>query len=87
MGITASIVVFTAIWFIVLYILLPLGVVTQQDDNSHQKGTPLSAPIKTNLKKKFLRTTLIAFPIWLIVFAGINLGFISLEIGTVFYNN
>lgn len=56
--------VFFVIWWIVLFMVLPLGV--QRDENPH-KGFEPGAPKNPNLKKKFLITTIFSVVIWAII--------------------
>jgi predicted secreted protein len=53
--------VFFVIWWIVLFMVLPFGVRT---DENPQKGFEPSAPKNPQLMKKFLITTLIAGVVW-----------------------
>ena len=52
MTITAAIVLFAVIWFMVLFICLPLKVKTQGDSGNIVPGTPESAPENGDLKNK-----------------------------------
>ncbi|PHR60315.1 MAG: hypothetical protein COA47_07920 [Robiginitomaculum sp.] len=69
MGIITSLALFFIIWWLVLFVTLPLGVRGQWEDDATEKGTEPGAPIKANIGRKFLLTTLIA----LVVFAGVRL--------------
>lgn len=72
MGPTSAIVLYAVIWFMTLFIVLPIRLKTQGDVGDIVPGTHAGAPYETNLKKKALITTLIAAVIWGIV-AGIIL--------------
>ena len=52
MSILSLIIVFTIIWWVVIFMVLPIGINSQTNE--------AGAPLKPNLKKKFLITTLIA---------------------------
>jgi predicted secreted protein len=52
MTITASLVLFAVFWFLILFIILPLNIKTQQEEVKRSYGTPTSAPINANIKKK-----------------------------------
>ena len=54
MTITAAIVLFAIIWFMVLFICLPLKVKTQGDSGEVVPGTPESAPENGDIKNKLL---------------------------------
>ena len=52
------IVIFVIIWWLVLFLALPIGV---QKDNNVTKGNDPGAPKKSNAKKKIFFTTIISF--------------------------
>ena len=66
MTITASLVLFAVFWFLILFIILPLNIKTQQEEGKRSYGTPTSAPINANIKKKMILVTLLSSIIWLI---------------------
>lgn len=77
MNITAAIVLFTVIWFMVFFIILPLRLVTQGERGEVVPGTHVSAPDEPGLKRKAIITTLIAVVIWSIAAAIILSGIIT----------
>ncbi|PQM55728.1 MAG: DUF1467 domain-containing protein [Rhodobacteraceae bacterium] len=77
MTITASIVLFTILWFILLFIALPLKIKTQQETGKKIFGTPSSAPENPQIKIKFFWVTILAFCLWLIVMVLIYLIFLN----------
>ena len=60
-------------WFLVLFVLLPIGQKSQADVGEVTPGTPAGAPHEPQLKRKMLLATLIAAVIWAIL-AWIILG-------------
>ncbi len=66
MTITASLVLFAVFWFLILFIILPLNIKTQQEEGKRSHGTPTSAPVNANIKKKMILVTLLSSIIWLI---------------------
>ncbi len=68
MGWASGAVTYFIIWWVTLFVTLPLGVRTQEEDGEVVEGTIRSAPIKPNLRKKFLLTSVLAAGIWLVVF-------------------
>ena len=60
MTITAAIVLFAVIWFLTLFVVLPIGLRTQGEDGEVVPGTPSSAPANPRLRRKFFWVTLIA---------------------------
>lgn len=71
MTITAAIVLFAVIWFMVLFIVLPLRLTTQGDAGDVVPGTHRSAPSDgAIIGRKARITTLIAVALWCLL-AGI----------------
>lgn len=64
MNLTGGIVLYAVLWFLTLFVLLPIGQVSQQDAGEVVPGTPAGAPHKPALKKKAIWTTLIAAVLW-----------------------
>ena len=65
MTISAALVLFAVIWFLTLFIILPLNIRTQNEQGTIAQGTPASAPTNPNMKAKMLWTTIVATLIWL----------------------
>ena len=65
MTISAAFVLFAVIWFLTLFIILPLNITTQNDLGNVTDGTPSSAPTNPRLKRKMLLTTLITVTLWI----------------------
>lgn len=73
MSITSAIVLFAVLWFLILLMLLPLGVQSQQEAGRVEPGTPPGAPAGAFLAKKLRWTTIatvIAFAIVYGLIAG-----------------
>ena len=79
MSITAILVVFAICWFMVLYVVLPLGVKSQREAGEVVPGTPPSAPAGAVIKRKFITTTLVTIPIWAVICLIIIFGLISMQ--------
>ncbi|MCT8990659.1 DUF1467 family protein [Chelativorans sp. SCAU2101] len=58
--------VFFIIWWLVLFVSLPIGLRTQDDENDVVLGTPASAPRGPHMLRAFIRTTVLTA----IIFAG-----------------
>jgi predicted secreted protein len=67
MSITAAIVTYLCVWFLCLFVALPIGIQTQGEAGSVVPGSPSSAPAVHGLKKKFIWTTAAATVIWAII--------------------
>lgn len=72
MGPVSGLVLFAVIWFLVLFVVLPLRLKTQGDTGEIVPGTQAGAPANLSMKRKALITTLVAAVIWVIV-AGVIL--------------
>ena len=71
MGITSAIVLFAVIWFLTLFVVLPLRLQTQGDLGKVEPGTHAGSPENPQMKKRFLVTTVVALVLWLIVAGSI----------------
>ncbi len=61
---TAGLAIYMVTWWVVLFAVLPFGVVSQHEVDSQQNGTDPGAPIRPLLFRKALITTVIAAIIW-----------------------
>ena len=73
MTITSTIVLLSVYWFIVLFIVLPINVTTQNDERNVIEGTAPSSPVNPNLKRKFFITTIVSIILWIPTCLAINL--------------
>lgn len=79
MAITSALVLFAIIWFMTLFIVLPIRLKTQADVGKVARGTPSSAPVNPQLKKRALIVTAITVVVWTIIMAVILSGVITVE--------
>lgn len=79
MAITSALVLFAVVWFMTLFIVLPLRLKTQGDVGKVARGTPSSAPVDPQLKKRALIVTGITVVIWAILMAVILSGKVQVE--------
>ncbi len=79
MTITAAIVLFAVIWFMCLFIALPLRMQSQDEAGSVVPGTPASAPADPKLKKKAFWVTIVTIALWVPLVWVISSGVISIE--------
>ena len=79
MTITAAIVLFAILWFMVLFVCLPLKIKTQSESGTIVPGTPGSAPETGNLKGKIRLVTIISLFLWVILFGIIISGVIGIN--------
>lgn len=79
MSITSAFVLFAVLWFLVLFVTLPVRLRTQGDEGEVVPGTHASAPANFNVKRTMLIVTAIAFVLWVIVAGIILSGAISIR--------
>lgn len=79
MTITAAFVVYAVLWFLTLFVALPIGLRTQDEAGEVVPGTPASAPAEPQMGRIFRRVTLIALVLWAIVCATILWSDISIR--------
>lgn len=75
----SAIVLLAVIWFMTLFVVLPLRLKTQGEAGEIVPGTPGSAPETLALKRKVIVTSIIAGVIWMIVVAVILTGAVTLD--------
>ena len=73
MTITSAIVLLSVYWFIILFIILPINVTTQNDERNIIEGTAPSSPVNPTLKRKFSITTIVSIILWIPTCLVINL--------------
>lgn len=79
MTITAALVLYAVIWFLTLFVALPIGLRTQAEDGNVVPGTPDSAPADPMMRRKLRIVTLVASVLWAIVVAIILWGGITIH--------
>lgn len=70
-------VMYLIIWWVVLFGILPIGIKGQAESNDIVKGSEPGAPVDSQIKKKFIITTIVATIIWAITCAIIASGWVS----------
>ena len=79
MTITGAIVLFAVFWFLALYMILPLFVRSQEEVGEVEPGTSAGAPDQSMMKKKLIWATIAAIVMWIVAFAIIESGVISID--------
>lgn len=79
MSITAALVLFSVIWFLVFFVVLQLGSRSQADAGSVVPGTPAGAPAEEGVGRKARITTMFAAVIFAVVAGIILSGWISIR--------
>ncbi|SEO04282.1 Predicted secreted protein [Palleronia salina] len=67
MSITSAIVLFAVIWFMVLFILLPVGLRTQGDEGEIVPGTHAGSPARTDMWRKARTVTWVSAILWALI--------------------
>ncbi len=75
----SAVVLYLVFWFMTLFVVLPLRLQSQREAGDVVPGTPASAPVNPNLKRKFLLVTLVATMLWVPVVVVIVMGWITVE--------
>ncbi len=65
MTITAALVLFAVIWFMLLMMALPIRERSQEDEGVRVPGTPASAPMDPMIGKKMFWVTVVTVVLWL----------------------
>ena len=63
-----GILIYILLWWVTLFAVLPLGVRGQAEENEVVPGSEPGAPIRSNILKKFLMTTIISAVLFVIVY-------------------
>ena len=84
MTITGALVLFAVIWFLALFVALPIGEKSQSEDGEVVPGTPASAPVDTMLKTKVFWVTVVTTVLWAALCAVIMSGYLTVEMFDIF---
>ncbi|MCZ8178407.1 MAG: DUF1467 family protein [Rhizobium sp.] len=83
MAILSGLAVYFVIWWLVLFAVLPIGLRTQDEDQSVVPGSVASAPARFRAKRIFLMTSVVAAVIygaWYVAGTYFGIGFNDLPI-------
>ena len=73
MSIFTALAIYFVIWWIVLFAVLPWGVRSQHESGEMTPGTDPGAPVRPNIKRKLVWTTIVAtvvFAAWSVVYVN-----------------
>lgn len=79
MQITSALVLLAVIWFMTLFIVLPIRMRTQGDEGRVTMGTPAGAPARIDMRRKVRITSIVAVVVWVPVCAVILSGWITVD--------
>lgn len=69
--------IYLIIWWLVLFVILPIGIRGQAEEGDIVEGSEPGAPHTLDIKKKFKQTTIAATLIWLLVCGVLLSGLLS----------
>jgi predicted secreted protein len=79
MNLTGGIVLFAVIWFMVLFVVLPIRFRSQEDEGVVVPGTPPSAPADAQIGRRAKITTIVAVILWIIIATIILSGVVTIQ--------
>ncbi len=79
MNIVSAFVLYAVIWFLTLFVILPIGLRTQEEDGDVVPGTHPGSPADFRFGRMFLIVTIVATAIFAIIAAIIISGVITLS--------
>jgi predicted secreted protein len=79
MSFISAIVLLVIIWFLALFVALPIGLKTQGEAGEGVPGTPGSAPVDAMIRRKVLWVTAATLLIWAAVCAFIIWGGVTVQ--------
>lgn len=77
MNLTGGIVLYAVLWFLTLFVVMPIGQKSQADEGQIVPGTPAGAPANLKFKRKLIMTTIFTTVVWGILAWIILSGMIS----------
>lgn len=81
-GVVNGVVVFLIVWWLIFFMMLPVGIRSQHESGDVVKGSEPGAPESPMLKKKFWWTTVATSVFWLVYFIVIESGILSALVPT-----
>ncbi|MFS4439600.1 DUF1467 family protein [Paracoccaceae bacterium GXU_MW_L88] len=79
MSITSILVVYACMWFLMLLILVPIGLRTQEEEGEVVPGTHGSSPANIRMGRKMLQATIWAFILTAIIAGVVISGLLTVE--------
>ncbi len=79
MSLTSAIAIYFIIWWVVLFMVLPWGVRTQEEDGDVIPGTAPSAPVRPRMFRKVIATTIVTTIIFTLFYVARTRGWLALD--------
>jgi predicted secreted protein len=77
--ISTAFAIYFVIWWIVLFLTLPFGVRSQQEDGETVPGTDPGAPVTTNMGRKLIWTTVISAVFFAVAWLAYDAGYLNID--------
>ena len=77
--ISTAFAIYFVLWWIVLFVTLPFGVRSQQEEGEGVPGSDPGAPVASRMGAKLIWTTAISAVIYAIAMLAYNAGFLNVE--------
>jgi predicted secreted protein len=77
--ISTAFAIFFVLWWIVLFVTLPFGVRSQQEEGKTIPGSDPGAPIASRMGRKLIWTTVISIVVYAIMMLAYNAGYLNVE--------
>ncbi len=68
MDIASAILIYVLLWWVTLFAVLPIGVRGQAEENNIVHGSDPGAPVKANMRKKVIITTIVSAILFVVVY-------------------
>lgn len=79
MSLTFALAIYLICWWLVLFVVLPFGVRSQQEEGEVVEGSEGAAPAKTKILRKFVITTIVATILFSIVYLILTYRLVTLD--------
>jgi predicted secreted protein len=77
--ISTAFAIFFVLWWIVLFVTLPFGIRSQQEDGETVPGSDPGAPVASRMGRKLIWTTVISVIIYTIMMLAYSAGYLNVE--------
>jgi predicted secreted protein len=77
--ISTTFAIYFVLWWIVLFLTLPFGVRSQNEDGEGAPGTDPGAPVMARMGRKLIWTTVISAVIFALAMLAYNAGYLNIE--------
>jgi predicted secreted protein len=77
--ISTAFAIYFVIWWIVLFLTLPFGVRSQQEDGETVPGSDPGAPVVANMGRKLIWTTVISAVFFAVAWLAYDAGYLNID--------